>query len=167
MIIKIGKLDTGFIGYKAASYKIWNAETYQKQTKNDKEWSGLYIVEEEHTARAFLPDMVKMGEGTAYIHTVTLLGKVKLITCLDERLKTGSADLNALKEALRQKDIDIENDQLLIPRLGELGYFFQCYNNEEGTVEIIAPVSLTADIEMSLYEHCDIEHYDVSSCDVE
>ncbi len=165
MNIETGELNIGFVGYKAASYKVWDSAIYLQSAKNDKEWSGLYIAEAENTACGYLPDMVgDSGTGTTYIHNAQLTENVNLVICLDDSFKTGDIDMDALKLALSEKGIDVQNDQLLMPRLGELGYFFKCYNNEEGAIEIIAPNVMTDKITMSEYKKCEIKNYEIESC---
>jgi hypothetical protein len=164
MNIEIEDLTEGFIGYKAASYEVWNPETYRDHAANDKEWSGLYVAPLESTASGYLVDMVQGGEGIAYIHKVELSEDTRVIVCLDEGFKTGNINMAELKESLRNAGVDVQDDQLLMPRLGALNYFFKCYNNEEGDLEIIVPNVMTDRILMPNYKRCTINDYKVESC---
>lgn len=147
-------------GYKATSYERWDPAQYDGD--DTKDWSGLYIAEIESTAQGYLPDTVKSG--FAFIHKVSLINKMKLIICLDDSFKTGDIDIDTLKKSLRANDIDVQGNHLLIPRLGELGYAFMCYNNMEGDKEIIIPNTLVENIKMSLYKKCKLTDYVVESC---
>lgn len=165
MDIEIGELSTGDIGYKAASFEVWNAVTYQQNAGNDADWSGLYIAEAEATARGYLPDYAGQdGNGVGYIHRASLTADLPMITCLDDSFKLGDIDMSALKLALRNAGIAVADDQLLIPRLGQLGYCFRCYNNEDGDIEVIVPNSLAQQIAMTAIKRCTIHGYAVQSC---
>lgn len=165
MDIQIGQLPIGAIGYKAANYEVWNAATYQQNAGNDSDWSGLYIAEAESTAHGYLPDYAgEDGNGVGYIHRASVTNNLLLITCLDESFKRGDIDVPALKQALRDAGIAVADEQLLIPRLGELGYCFRCYNNEEGDIEVIVPNSLAQHIAMTAIKCCTIRAYAVQSC---
>lgn len=166
MDIKLTELSPGFLGYKGASYTAdaWNPKIYGEEANNDKDWSGLYIAAEESTAKGYLPDMVENGCGLTYIHKANLLTEVKLITCLDESFKTGDININTLKESLRAKGISVQDYDLLMPKLGELGYLFKCYNNEESEIEIIVPNSLVENIQMCKYKICELKQYEIINC---
>jgi hypothetical protein len=164
MKITIGTLAAGLIGFKGASYSAdaWNPVVYAGNAGNDQDWSGLYIAAEESTAQGYLPDAV--GNGCAYIHQVSLTRNVDMITCLDESFKTGNINMGSLKEALRENSIPVGNDELLMPRLGKLGYVFRCYNSEEGAIEIIVPNSMLDRIQMYKYKMCEMKNYAVLYC---
>lgn len=165
MDIEIGQLSIGEIGYKAANFDVWNAAIYQQSAGNDADWSGLYIAEAESTAQGYLPDYAGQdGSGVGYIHRVSVTSDLPLITCLDESFKHGDIDVPALKQALRNAGVAVADDQLLIPRLGQLGYCFRCYNNEEGDIEVIVPNSLAQHIAMNSIKRCTIQAYIVQNC---
>lgn len=166
MNISLGSINGGFIGYKAASYENWDSTIYQKNSDNGNEWSGLYIAEEESTACGYLPDMVgDGGSGIAYIHKVDLNENVNIVICLDDSFRTGEIDMDALKKALREKGLDVQDNQLLMPRLGELGYFFKCYNNDEGAIEIIVPNVMADKITMPNFKKCKVKNYETEYCE--
>ena len=165
--IEIGTLSKGCIGFKGAGYKVWDSTKYIDEANNNGEWSGLYVAQTEATAEGYLPDMVQPpGNGTVYIHNVNLTNDLKLITCLDDSFKTGNIDMTALKTALRQQGIDVAEDELLMPKLGKLGYAFKCYNNEEGAIEIIIPNMLAGNIEMTQYKECVMKGYILQKCEL-
>lgn len=168
MKVAIGVLPAGFIGYKGASYtaEAWSPVTYADNTEDNKDWSGLYIAAEEDTAKGYLPDMVENGSGDTYIHKVGLIADTKVVTCLDPDFQTGNINMNSLKTALRNEGITVEDHELLIPRLGKLGYLFKCYNNEEGEFEIIVPNSMVKKgiIQMHAYKKCEIKNYEIREC---
>ncbi|NER39332.1 MAG: hypothetical protein F6J93_36195 [Oscillatoria sp. SIO1A7] len=146
MKIEISVLSAGEIGYKASSYSADNwdhskfseeskkeqeRKTEEERKKEDENWPGLYIAEVEDVAEGYLYNYIDKGkkkddkdDKTAYINKVVLTKDVNLITCLDESFKTGNIDMNALKKALCEKEIPVEDGDLLMPKLGELQYFF-------------------------------------------
>ena len=160
----IEELSEGFIGYKGASYERWNPEVYKEDAKNDTDWSGLYIAELEKITEGYLPDMVPGGNGTAYIHKVGINTKVNLITCYEDSFKTGNIDINTLKSELRNLGVGIQDGDFLMPKLGQLGYFFKCYNNEEGDFEIIIPNNMVDIVTMSQYKECEMQNYEIKGC---
>lgn len=165
MDIQIGQLVPGNIGYKAASFQVWDAAVYQHNAGNDSDWSGLYIAEQEATARGYLPDYAgEDGNGIGYIHRVSITQDLPLITCLDDSFKHGDIDMPALKQALRDAGIAVADDQQLIPRLGQLGYCFRCYNNEDGDIEVIVPNSMAQNVAMLAIRRCVIQQYAVQNC---
>lgn len=165
MNVQVGQLPIGNLGYKAASFQAWDAAIYQQNAGNDADWSGLYIAEVEATAKGYLPDYAgDNGDGVGYIHRASLTQELQLITCLDESFKRGDIDMPALKQAIRDKGIQVADDELLIPKLGQLGYCFRCYNNEEGAIEVIVPNSLAQHIAMNAIQRCTIKQYEVQSC---
>lgn len=165
MEIEIGQLPNGSLGFKAAIFQSWDSSIYQQNAGNDADWSGLYIAEKESTAHGYLPDYAdKHGNGTGYIHRVSLNQNLNLITCLDESFKRGDINMPALKKAIRDKGIQVADDQLLLPRLGQLGYCFRCYNNEEGDIEVIVPNALAKYVSMTAFKSCSIQQYEVQSC---
>lgn len=137
-------------GFKAFESNIWDVVEYKKNMTNNKDWSGFYIAEEKSIAKGYLPDAIKdkKGNGLAHIHKVQLNRDVKIILCLDEGLKTGKIDPANVKRALREKGIDVKDEEPLIPRLGELGYLFKCYNNKDGDFEIIIPNNMLDDLKI-------------------
>ncbi|NET42490.1 hypothetical protein [Okeania sp. SIO2B3] len=166
MEIKITQLKSGLIGYKAALYigSAWDPAKYIAEAKNDEEWSGFYIAEVENTAKGYLPNIINGSKGIAYINQVQLKETVKLIVCLDDSFKTGHINMAALKSALRKNGIDVQENDLLIPKLGQLGYFFKCYNNEEGAKEIISPNNMVSKLNMLKYKECELKNYEVKNC---
>ena len=153
MEVKIIKLREA-IGYKASTYKVWDSAVFQNSSSNDKEWSGLYIAEVEDTAKGYLPDTVEStgGTGTAYIHRVSLATDVSVVDVDDEGFKTGDISLPTLKSILRTKGVDVEDKDLLMPKLGELGYCMRCPHDVEGGIEIIVPRALADKVIMTGYK---------------
>ena len=137
-------------GFKAFESNNWDVGEYKKNMSNNNDWSGFYIAAEKSTAKGYLPDLIKdkKGNGFAHIHKVQLNRDVKIILCLEESFKTGKIDIATLKRTLREKGIDVKDEEPLIPRLGELGYLFKCYNNEDGDFEIIIPNNMLDDLEI-------------------
>lgn len=164
MDISTSDLAVGWIGIKCAAFHTWNAQTYETNATNRDDWSGLYVALNEDTAKGYAPNMVEHGHGDVYLHNVSLTTSTRLITGLDESFKTGHIDMTAVKTALRTAGIDVGNDQLLIPRLGELGYFFKCYNNEEGDMEVIVPNNMASRLTMSAYKKCSLNLYEITGC---
>lgn len=168
MEVKIGKLAIGFIGYKGAGYTKWDSAFYMKNSTSDKDWSGLYIAADNDTAKGYLPDAVPEdanGNGIVYIHKAEVTEEVNLITCMDESFKTGEIDMDALRSALDKNDVKVNDKELVMTKLGELGYFFKCYNNEDGAIEIIVPNSMADKITMSPFKQCELKNYEVSKCE--
>jgi hypothetical protein len=159
MDVTLTTLDRGQIGFKSAGYETWNSVTYVNTAKNDQDWSGLYVAVVEDTAKGYLPDMVESGAGTAYIHKVILSEAVKMIVCMDDGFKTGSYDMGALKLALAAKHVAVDTGDLLMPKLGQLGYLFKCYNNEDGAIEIIVPNNMVGKLVMNRYKKVKISGY--------
>lgn len=162
MKLEISEHAAGLIGFKGAVYSADAWDPASSNAQDDKEWSGLYIAEDETTAKGYLPDAV--ATGNAYIHKVGLKENVHIITCLDEGFKAGNINIKQLKEALRDNNIPVDDNELLMPTLGKLKFLFKCYNNEEGSLEIIVPNSMCNYIYMQDYKKCELKNYEVLYC---
>ncbi|WP_407353112.1 hypothetical protein [Luteimonas sp. R10] len=163
MKVTISKLSAGSIGFKAASYAKWDPQLFIDTAPNDENWSGLYVAEDEDVAAGYLVDCVAGGNGAAYIHEVDVSCEVPLLVCMDEAFKGGvdGIDMDALRVAVREVGVQIA-DGPFMPALGALGYFFRCYNNEDGATEIIVPVPLAGEIAMRDYKECTLRNYEAS-----
>jgi len=154
----------GFIGFKATDFAAWDSLDYISKHRDQGEWTGLYIAEDEATAKGYLSDKINnSGNGIAYLHKVSVIRPGKLITCLDQSFKTGNIDIPALKQAMRDKGINVEDTDKLTEKLGQLGYYFRCFNNEDGAIEMIIPVELVTNVDMQLYKTCIAKSF-VFSC---
>jgi hypothetical protein len=156
MKINISKIQQGFIGYKATYADRKEQKKYDTSHKNPN-WTGMCIANKEKTAEGYLVEYIdeKTGNGTACIKKINLKNEVKLVTCLHERFKSGEKITELIpdiKEALRFYEIDVRDEQNLIPRLGELGYFFKCYNNDNEDMEIIIPENMISTVELIDYK---------------
>ena len=161
MDVKIIKLRDA-IGYKASAYKVWDSAVFQNTSSNDKEWSGLYIAEVEDTAKGYLGDALEStgGTGTAYIHKVSLATDVPVVDVDDDGFKTGDISLPTLKSILRNKGLDVQDKDLLMPKLGELGYCMRCPHDAEGGIEIIVPRALADKVIMTGYKSVQMVGYE-------
>ncbi|WP_223670416.1 hypothetical protein [Kangiella shandongensis] len=165
MNIEIGTIDLGAVGFKAAKYREWDANTYMQGATNDSDWAGLYIANNEAVCCGYLPDYAdRSGNGTGYIHKVRLAQDMPIISCFDESFKRGNVDIPALKKALRDKGVTVQNTDYLMPKLGQLGYVFRCYNNEDSEIELIIPNLLADTVEMEAVQECAIKSYEVQRC---
>lgn len=165
MNIEIGAINKGAIGFKGAKYQQWDANTYIQNANNDSDWAGLYIANDESMCRGYLPDYAdKSGNGVGFIHMVRLIQNMSMISCFDESFKRGNVNIPSLKKALRDKGVDVQDSDYLMPKLGQLGYMFRCYNNEDDEVELIIPNLLVGAIEMEATQKCVIKGYEVKSC---
>ncbi len=72
--------------------------------------------------------------------------------------------MDALKKALRNNKIEVENNELLMPKPGKPGCFFKCYSDLEGAIEIIVPNEMAEYIAIAAYKQCIIRNYQGINC---
>lgn len=170
MKVETKTLKTGHItGYKVTDYEKWDSAAYLKTAKDDKDWSGFYIAETEALAKGYISDKVdpKTGKGLVYFQEIQLLKDIPVIVCKDDSFKTGEIDMKSLKEAVsKETGIQFGKDDLFMPKLGEKGYLFMCYNNPSSNdMEIIIPNKLISLISVKAYKKCTVKNYSVlESC---
>jgi hypothetical protein len=184
MEFELTQLTRGLIGYRISAKPVWNAASTANGEAKDWDWDGVYIAISEETAIGYAPDKVKAnvtggsnfgesesvpgmavknGNGIAYLQKVLLIdASFRIIAASGECFETGKIDIPAVKQKLREKQVDVGNGQLLMRRLGELGYFFRCPNNDCGGVEIIIPKVLATHLAMECTKKITVKNYEIS-----
>ncbi|MBO9738762.1 hypothetical protein J7432_06910 [Xanthomonas axonopodis pv. begoniae] len=187
MDFELARLTRGVIGYRISAKPGWNAASTANGSAKNWDWDGVYIAISEETAIGYAPDkvkskisvnassceeevvsekVVKNGNGIAYLQEVRLIdASFPLIAATGKCFETGKIDIPAVKQGLRDKHVDVANDQLLMRRLGELGYLFRCPNNECGGVEIIIPKVLATHLAMECIKKITVNKYVVTKID--
>ena len=159
-MIEIKTLAKGFIGYKAAGYADWDPQKILSNPDADSgTWSGLYVAKDIETAKGYLQDALpESGTGTSYLYGVHLLEDQKMISCEDRIIGDGAIDgsfkADFVRTHLHHAGIDIAG-KLLMPALGSLGFFLECYHNDESK-EIIVPNKLCRSVvlmKMATYKY--------------
>jgi len=184
MEIKLNQLMRGVIGYRISAKPTWNGASTANGGEKNWDWDGVYIAASEETAIGYAPDKVKSkipsvsfleegeeapvktvknGNGIAFLQKVSLIdASFPLIDATGKCFETGNIDIPEVKQKLRAQNVAVDNDQLLMKRLGVLGYFFRCPNNESGGVEIIIPKVLATHVSMECTKKITVKNYVVS-----
>lgn len=157
-ILKLIKvLKDSKIGFKW-SKNLDLSEEITENRENSTDWSGFYLCLDLPTAEGYLvsrlPDDGK-GNGTVYMHEMTLKKDVYVLVSYDESFKNGSYKknntVNSIKDEINRSstrikeyiknDIDFcfANNDLFLERLGKMEMAFMNYHDIDGCMEIVFP----------------------------
>jgi len=152
MTIRVETLSKGLLGYKSSGYGTWDSSAYRVNADDSKDWSGLYVSPTRKLAKGYLTDSLNSttGSGTAYLLEVHLLEAVNLLVCDDKRLGDDKIDADTKKKYVLQQlpsSIKVNEDGLLIPQLGQAGYFFKGFHDADD-MELIVPNCICAKVNL-------------------
>jgi hypothetical protein len=137
-----------FIGFKWA--RTQDLPELEDSSFKNVDWAGFYTCLDLKTAEGYLVNRLPEdgnGNGIVYIHRIYLKKELPIVICKDKGFQDGnyktSGTVDSVKKELREKHyIDVNQSDSLIPRLGELGYGFRCYHDEDETEEVVIPHNL-------------------------
>ena len=146
MAIRIETANRGPLGFKAASYRIWDPFLALTLAKDDEDWSGFYLGATRDLAKSYrltvLEGKDERHDASSYLHQVHLLKSVPAIICTDKIIGENSLDEKQKTEFVKMRLPSEIRAQIgsgkLIPSLGRMGYLFKNYH-DGNRVEIIVP----------------------------
>ncbi|MFO3707396.1 hypothetical protein ACI6Q5_21055 [Xanthomonas codiaei] len=146
MAMTKSQINSGLIGFKGALYDTWNSAVFVNQSRDDEEWSGLYVGATVEVANDNV-EPPESGTGTSYILEVSLTRALPVYAFDDRYLAQGNVG-QELKAAYVKQQLGLPADKRLMPELGRLGCCYRGPLNEEGDVEIVIPTVLAPHVRM-------------------
>lgn len=162
MFFSISSIVRGPIGCRISSKTTWNSAATANGEGKNWDWDGVYVAVDESTALGYVVDKVTDGSGIAYLQQVSLINaSVPIIDVAGKGFGTGDIDMKKVKAGMRSLGVDVKDDDLLMRKLGALGYLCRCPNNDLGDLEIIVPKALATMLSMECVKKITVEKYTV------
>lgn len=163
----IGYLKGQFIGYKWSATKELPELNILEGENID--WSGFYTCLDYDTAKGYLQNRlsdVNTGTGIVYMHEIYLKSDLPIIRCSHSSFKDGSYKYTGILEQIKKKlitnlSIQTTNETPFLPKLGEIGYGFQCFHDLDGTEEIVIPHALKSCLDSKVMREFHFKKYEI------